>query len=246
LKFTNVSYLEPVPKSNFNKRLMAGLFQTTVPFCPRGEISGRETVFDHTVKDFIVAYSLLYNRPDQVTIDGITFPPIDHPDPHVKLGNIFDAVRQEFKLAEAVFDPAFLKLLNLFILYHDIGKQTDSREAHEIKGAKAFEAEQAFFQKFLTSKEIAIVCFLIKYHGLYGQIDKARRTGTKGPDLDSLVRELNSLLISNKEKVKLIRILFFFNIVEGLQSDIFSKDFFAGDKHLDIIDTYRKAVALLK
>jgi len=225
--------------------LIRRLYDAIAPFHPRGTGNATETIFDHTVKDFIVLHSILSNHPENITVDKITFPPLEETEPYAKLGAIVTTAREKLSLDKLLNSPSFARALNVFILYHDIGKTTASRVDHERIGYDMFLAAQSRFRRTLTDNEIRMVAFMIKYHGLYAQIDVAKRKSLPIPNYDRFVQDLKALPISDAEKANVVRTVFLFNISEGLQSDIFSQDFYRTYKLEDILHYYDQVVRQL-
>ena len=119
-----------------------------------------------------------------------------------------------------------LRCYYIFIYYHDIGKANGDRADHENKGLQKFLAlGLQLDEKLYGSKAIEKISWLIKYHGEYREIDKARRASGKPNDysdnLNALFLDLNTIEITSSEKITLLRLMGLFNFVEGIQSDQF-------------------------
>ena len=227
-----------LPACLFIPGLIARLNEAIAPFHPRGEGTATETVFQHTVKDFIVLQSILANRPENILIGKITFPPLAETDPQAKLAAIVATANRRLGLEYIVGNPAFMRMLDVFVLYHDIGKTTESRKDHEVIGAVMLLQYQNSLCGPLTEKEFAMVHFMIKHHGLYGKLDAARTKHDPLPTYENFILDLYALNLTKEERANVARAVFLFNIAEGLQSDIFSQDFFNTEKLEDILSYY--------
>lgn len=91
----------------------------------------------------------------------------------------------------------------------------------------------------MSENEIQMIYLLIKYHGVYGQIDAARSKGELPPNYDNFVAEMKAWAFSMPDKELIIKALFLFNIIEGLQSDVYSADFYSTDKIEDILLNFK-------
>jgi hypothetical protein len=232
-------------KSCFVPRFIEMLESNRQPFKPLGKGDGTESIFDHTIKDIIVSYALIENKPAEIVIGKHSFPPAGYKIPTIYLAEIVKKAHGSLDLRALNDTPEIFEVMNIFILYHDIAKRTGDRADHEKKGAALFNEERAYFQKAcsLSQEKLGMISFLIKWHGLYGQIDKAKRENTPLPTYDECLKELKGLMTSNRAKMNLLRILFMFNIAEGLQSDVFSRDFYDKNKTTDIITTFNAVSA---
>lgn len=260
-----------------NPDLMKMLQENWQPCNPRGEITEtrlipRETIWAHTERDFVMAYAFLFNKPGLIIADVITFPPkgIRKAEVQKRLKYMIKKTALELSLNPFRNNFLLMDLFNVFMLNHDIAKRGDEilregetpakgREAHETEGAVIFKGKEYYFRNrdLLTEEEILTVAFLIKHHGIYGEIDRlSRKNGQRFSDKEYLgfyevcLKELEKLKTPPMvRKIDLIDMLFLFNIVEGLQTDVFSKDFYMKDnpknpikdKFEDILNT-RKLV----
>lgn len=228
-----------IPKKWYYAPFISYLKQNIQPFHPRREgLAGTETIFRHTIKDMVVLYCFLDNMPDKIKIDEITFPPRDAADPSATLKRIVEKSRSDLGLLTMASQPRIVRMLDVFVLYHDICKRTGDRRDHEVKGAELFLSAKGFFSSLLTDREFQIIYLLIKYHGAYGQIAAARKKGLPLPNYDDFIIKMNESGFSSAEKEFTIKALFLFNIVEGLQSDVFSADFYSTDIFEDILRNY--------
>ena len=133
-----------IPRTWYFGRFISMLTENSQPFHPRREgMPGTETIFQHTLKDMIVLRSFLLNRPEQIKIDEITFPPRNADDPCGALKRMAMKSRAVFDLAELAMEPQAVRLLDVFVLYHDIAKRTGDRKDHEEIGAEYFMKAQS-------------------------------------------------------------------------------------------------------
>lgn len=141
-----------------------------------------------------------------------------------------------------------LKLFYIFIFYHDIGKEQHDRKNHEAKGAEKFKQ----LQLALPENELAIIDWLIRYHGVYAAVDSYRRNNpTATPqELENICHPmfttLQDLPCATEQKDILKKLMAAFNFIEGIQSDQFSwsictKDqrYFGQYKYTDILHYYQ-------
>ncbi len=231
--------ISSIPTRWYYTPFISQLMRNTQPFHPRREgLPGTETIFQHTLKDMTVLHCFLVNEPVLIKIDEITFPSRSAVNPTGTLRRIVEQSQASFGVPEIVNHPRMTRILDAFTLYHDIGKQTENRIDHERTGAEKFLTASSFFSRFLTNSEIQTVYMMTKYHGIYTQLCAARREGQIDQYCKDFTAEMMERGFSTAEKEYLVRNLFLFTVVEGLQSDVSSASYYSTDKFEDILNLF--------